>query len=77
MNDSSCDKISEWWDKLIPVKKWIVCVISCCVGIVLAVVMVILPIYLTIKLNSMWFILLYAVPAGLIAGTKFFFEEIV
>lgn len=77
MSDNFCDKISDWWNELSQVKKWAVCVISCCVGIVLAVVMVILPIYLTIKFNSAWFILLYAMPVGLIVGTKFFLEEIV
>lgn len=77
MTDSFCDKIYEWWDELSQVKKWTVCVISCCFGFVLAVVMIILPTYLAIKFNSLWFMLLYAVPAGLTVGTKFFFEEIV
>ena len=74
MTDNFCDKISDWWNELSQVKKLAVCVISCCVGIVLAVGMIILPIYLAIKFSSAWFMLLYAIPFGLIVGTSFFFE---
>lgn len=66
--------IEEWWGELSSPMQFVVIIVSCIVGIFLAILMLFEPLILACRINQMWPLLLYSIPLGIGAGVAIWAE---